>query len=377
MAKIYLVRHCEAEGNVTRRMQANAEALVTARGYAQCECLRRRFEGVHIDAVYSSDAFRAIQTALPLAEERGLRLRVSLALREIAAGVWEDTAWGNIMAEYPEAYRRWRQTPWDLATPGCSSFQEVGERLLCGLRAIAREIGPDGVAVAASHSCAIKAAQCLMLQKPMTDMKEMGHGENTSVSLLHFDADGTIRVAYRNDVSHLPPELRQEHIGVPPADINVAVYPARLPEQADILLDLTSQEAAQRGVAFDGPQWLHGAEALLRQHPDFLAIGYLHDKPCGFVRMELEDSLPTGCALIRQIYVIPELQERGFCEQLYGYAVHQLRYTRIVDTALLPAHGSPDVERLASRFGYTAAEGCGTYRSLYLFTPPCPYPLLF
>ena len=51
MAKIYLVRHCEAEGNVTRRMQANAEALVTARGYAQCECLRRRFEGVHIDAV--------------------------------------------------------------------------------------------------------------------------------------------------------------------------------------------------------------------------------------------------------------------------------------------------------------------------------------
>ena len=175
MAKIYLVRHCEAEGNVTRRMQANAEALVTARGYAQCECLRRRFEGVHIDAVYSSDAFRAIQTALPLAEERGLRLRVSLALREVAAGVWEDTAWGNIMAEYPEAYRRWRQTPWELATPGCSSFQEVGERLLCGLRAIAREIGPDGVAVAASHSCAIKAAQCLMLQKPMTEMKEMGH----------------------------------------------------------------------------------------------------------------------------------------------------------------------------------------------------------
>ena len=208
-------------------------------------------------------------------------------------------------------------------------------------------------------------------------MKEMGHGENTSVSLLHIDADGAIRVEYRNDVSHLPPALRQEHIGVPPADINVAVYPARLPEQADILLDLASQEAAQRGAAFDGPQWLREAEALLRQHPDFLAVGYLHDKPCGFVRMELRDDLPAGSALIRQIYVIPELQERGFCEQLYGYAVHQLRYTRTVDTALLPAHGSPDVERLTSRFGYTAAEGCGAYRSLYLFTPPCPYPLLF
>lgn len=376
MAKVYLVRHCEAEGNVTRRMQASAEALVTTRGCAQCECLRRRFQGVHIDAVYSSDAFRAIQTVLPLAEERGLRLRVSLALREIAAGVWEDTGWGNIMAEYPEAYRRWRQTPWDLATPGCNSFQEVGERLLCGLRTIAREIGPDGVAVAASHSCAIKAAQCLMLHKPMTELKEMGHGENTSVSLLHIDADGAIRVEYRNDVSHLPPELRQEHIGVPPEDINMAVYPARLPEQADILLELAAQEAARRGGIFDGAQWLDEAEASLRQHPGFLAVGWLHGVPCGFVRMELRGDLPAGCAVIRQIYVVPELQERGFCEQLYGYAVHRLRYTRTVDTALLPAHGSPDVERIAARFGYTATEG-GAYRSLYLFTPPCPYPLLF
>lgn len=377
MAKIYLVRHCEAEGNVTRRMQGNAEALVTTRGYAQCECLRRRFEGVPIDAVYSSDAFRAIQTVLPLAEERGLRLRVSLALREIAAGAWEDTAWGNIMAEYPEAYRRWRQTPWDLITPGCNSFQEVGERLVCGLQAIAREIGPNGVAVAASHSCAIKAAQCLLLRKPMTELKEMGHGENTSVSLLHIDTDGTVQVEYRNDVSHLPPELRQEHIGVPPADINAAVYPARLPEQADVLLDLASQDAAQSRRPFSDTQWLQEAEALLRQHPGFLAIGYLHGAPCGFVRMELRDDLPAGCAVIRQLYVIPALQGRGYCEQLYGYAVHHLRYARIVDTALLPAHGSPDMERLAARFGYTPAENLGAYRSLYLFTPPCTYPLLF
>lgn len=377
MAKIYLVRHCEAEGNVTRRMQANAEALVTTRGCAQCEHLRRRFQGVPIDAVYTSDAFRAIQTVLPLAEERGLRPRVSLALRELAAGAWEDTAWGNIMAEYPEAYRRWRQTPWDLSTPGCNSFQEVGERLVLGLRAIAREIGPEGTAVAASHSCAIKAAQCLMLNKPITDMKEMGHGENTSVSLLEIDRDGSILIHYRNDVSHLPPELRQEHIGVPPADINVALYPARLPDHADALLALASQEAAQRGAAFDGAQWLREAEDLLARHPGFLGIGYLHGAPCGFVRLDTDPSLPETCVVIRQLYVLPELQGRGFCEQLYGYAVHLLRYTRTIDTAVLPARGPADMERIASRFGFTPMAGRGDYRSLYLFTPPCPYPLLF
>ena len=108
MAKIYLVRHCEAEGNVTRRMQANAEALVTARGYAQCECLRRRFEGVHIDADYSSDAFRAIQTALPLAEERGLRLRVGLLCGRLPP----------VSGRTPPGVTSWRNTPRPTAAGG-------------------------------------------------------------------------------------------------------------------------------------------------------------------------------------------------------------------------------------------------------------------
>lgn len=54
MAKIYLVRHCESEGNACRRTQAHVDALVTHKGYEQCEMLRRRFEGIHIVKLYSS-----------------------------------------------------------------------------------------------------------------------------------------------------------------------------------------------------------------------------------------------------------------------------------------------------------------------------------
>lgn len=83
MAKIYLVRHCESEGNACRRTQAHVDALVTHKGYEQCEMLRRRFEGIHIDKLYSSDSYRSIMTIDPIAKERGLTIHTRISLREV------------------------------------------------------------------------------------------------------------------------------------------------------------------------------------------------------------------------------------------------------------------------------------------------------
>ena len=63
MTSIYLVRHAEAEGNLYRLAQGQFDGLVTRRGYDQIRALRRRFDGVQIDAVYSSDLYRTCATA--------------------------------------------------------------------------------------------------------------------------------------------------------------------------------------------------------------------------------------------------------------------------------------------------------------------------
>ena len=244
MAKIYLVRHCESEGNACRRTQAHVDALVTHKGYEQCEMLRRRFEGIHIDKLYSSDSYRSIMTIDPIAKERGLTIHTRISLREVTTGIWEDMAWGNIADEFPEENRAWSETPWALKTPGASSFEQVAARLICGLKRIAREVGPDGVAVAVSHSCTIKATLCTILGEPMTRVKEFGHGDNTSVSLLNVDGDGNITVEFMNDESHLPDRLKRAWGGIAGADINMAVYPVR-PEQEETLLDLAQAEAAE------------------------------------------------------------------------------------------------------------------------------------
>ena len=63
MTDIYLVRHAEAEGNLFRRAQGHWNGRITERGKKQIDALAERFRDIHIDAVYSSDLDRTVETA--------------------------------------------------------------------------------------------------------------------------------------------------------------------------------------------------------------------------------------------------------------------------------------------------------------------------
>lgn len=55
-------------------------------GLAQADALVDRLAGVAFDAIYASDIVRAVQTATPLANARGLAIAALEGLREIPAG---------------------------------------------------------------------------------------------------------------------------------------------------------------------------------------------------------------------------------------------------------------------------------------------------
>ena len=80
-------------------------------------------------------------------------------------------------------------------------------------------------------------------------MKEFGHGDNTSVSLLNVDGDGNITVEFMNDESHLPDRLKRAWGGIAGADINMAVYPVRPEQGGDASRPGTGRgRRARRGV---------------------------------------------------------------------------------------------------------------------------------
>ena len=102
MTTIYLIRHAEADGNLYRRAHGWYDSVITDRGYRQIAALSKRFADTKFDAVYSSDRFRTMITALSIYKTHGLPLRTVRALREIDVGYWEDTPWAELERTDPE-----------------------------------------------------------------------------------------------------------------------------------------------------------------------------------------------------------------------------------------------------------------------------------
>src|SRR5574344_690211 len=102
MTTIYLIRHAEAEGNLYRIAQGQKNSNLTDRGWRQVRALEKRFEDIHIDAVYSSDLYRTCATASAIYKPKGLLLHRVPALREINVGGWEQRTWGDIYRQDPE-----------------------------------------------------------------------------------------------------------------------------------------------------------------------------------------------------------------------------------------------------------------------------------
>jgi 2,3-bisphosphoglycerate-dependent phosphoglycerate mutase len=83
---LYLVRHCEAEGQAPH-------AKLTPEGKMQAEKLASFFDKVEIDRIISSPFVRARSTALPIAESKGLCIEQNSDLAERVLSSQDDANW--------------------------------------------------------------------------------------------------------------------------------------------------------------------------------------------------------------------------------------------------------------------------------------------
>jgi len=203
--KIFLVRHAEAEGNLFRVAHGQYDSTITPQGYLQLAWLRRRFDGLHLDAVYGSDLTRTHTTASALYVPRGLEFRPLPLLREIKLGVWEQMTWGEIQRMDKQMYVDFNKRPHLWHVEGSETFARVRDRTLAGIRQIAAE-NPGGTVAAASHGAALRTLLGTLEGMSLEEIGRTGHGDNTAVSLLEVDGDD-IRVVFRDDSSHLPAEV--------------------------------------------------------------------------------------------------------------------------------------------------------------------------
>ena len=112
LTTIYLVRHCEAMGNINRIFQGHTDEEISDNGRLQLEKLAERFRDIHLDALYSSPLKRAYRTAEAVNRYHQLPIHTDERLIEINGGHWEEKPWEALPELYPDEWAAWSCRPW-------------------------------------------------------------------------------------------------------------------------------------------------------------------------------------------------------------------------------------------------------------------------
>lgn len=206
MTTVYIVRHCEAEGNTLGVLQGRTDCDISGNSKTQLDLVSLRLRNVPFSAIYSSPLRRAYKTAQAINQYHSLPIRTDDRLVEIDMGRWERKSWAAIEDEDPERFDIWKNDPGRFAAPGGESIQQVTDRMWDAVTDIVRKNSGKTVCIT-SHGCAIRSFLCRALGKPISEMGSVGWSDNTGVSEIVFDDEMRPNVVKYNDASHLPPDL--------------------------------------------------------------------------------------------------------------------------------------------------------------------------
>ncbi len=128
--KIHLVRHAESAWNNERRVQGTAlHVALSPTGRAQARLLGRRLGALSLEAVYSSDAGRTLETArLALGED--FPLRISEEIRELSLGEWEGRLISDLREEDSNKLEAWYRRPSTVKLEGGEDLVSFKKRVV-------------------------------------------------------------------------------------------------------------------------------------------------------------------------------------------------------------------------------------------------------
>jgi broad specificity phosphatase PhoE len=99
-----LVRHGQSAGNAEGRFGGHGPTPLSELGREQAKITAQMLARERIDAVYTSDLLRAVQTAQPLAELLDLPIVQTPAFRERHVGVLEGLTFDESKESFPKDY---------------------------------------------------------------------------------------------------------------------------------------------------------------------------------------------------------------------------------------------------------------------------------
>ena len=163
-------------------MQGQYNSCLTELGYRQVEAVGQRFLDIPLDAVYSSDLYRAMYTASALCLPKKLPLHTDVRFREVHVGPWEELPFGTAWRINPKEMDDFTFHPDQWRLEGAETFRQVGERSIAALKEIV-EKNPGKTVAVCGHGYLITATLCGLIYG-YENRDQAGRSDNTAVTLL-------------------------------------------------------------------------------------------------------------------------------------------------------------------------------------------------
>ena len=183
MTHLLLIRHAENDYTRTGKLAGwLAGVHLNEAGQKQAQALAERLSKAPIQAMYSSPLERARETAAPLAQAKGLEVKIRPGLGEVRYGRWTGRSL-KVLART----RLWRvvqQQPSAMQFPEGETLRGVQARIVEELEQIGRS-HPKALVAAFSHADPIKLAVAYYLGVPLDLFQRFGVS-TASITLLRL-----------------------------------------------------------------------------------------------------------------------------------------------------------------------------------------------
>ncbi|WBL34910.1 histidine phosphatase family protein [Tepidiforma flava] len=198
--RILLTRHGQTVANVEGRFCGHSETRLTPLGEAQARALGARLAAVAIDACYTSDLSRAVETARLALGERAIAPVRRADLRERHYGQWEMEREDDVRRRDPVRFAQMEAEDPAWQPPGGESTAGVRARTFAALQDIAAAHAGETVLVV-GHGTALNCMLSMVLGMPETHVFRF---DVRHCALFEVEAgDGPLTVVRMNDAAHL------------------------------------------------------------------------------------------------------------------------------------------------------------------------------
>jgi broad specificity phosphatase PhoE len=188
MTRFLLVRHGEND-TVGKRIAGRLQGIsLNALGRQQARELVERLRSCEITAILSSPMERTVETAAPLAKERGMPVVVREGLNEVDYGEWSGLSFDELRAS--PGWREFNAFRSGIRIPGGELISEVQTRMIGELEQLGRAY-PDSTLAVFSHGDPIKTALAHAMGFPLDLITRMTIS-TASVSIVDVSRYGPV-----------------------------------------------------------------------------------------------------------------------------------------------------------------------------------------